>query len=362
MALACALLPLAAARGGTTEEVGAKLKALERLRQFGLLTPEEYERRKAELLGQRAAAARPAGPATLAARNRGNTYRHPLGYTLWYPQGWTVTQRQGFLQLVPPSPGAAPRAITELYFVLGESVAQEGVQRPDDPRVISFLDQQVRGTFPAMQRVGGISPIDTAKGRGIVLDWEGKSPQGQVVRARAYASIIRGHGVALVAVATKERLAAREPVLRRIVASFGIGEGQSDRALVGTWTFVSTHAISNESGVKMGVETAYTKAQAMTKQKSLIELRADGTWKRTEESEFLAMGAYNPVTGTRIVLDSGPTRTVTKGRWNAGAGRLYMVSDKNLWEEYTYEIRRRPEGRVLKLVAGKSCDLWTEKR
>lgn len=292
----------------------------------------------------------------LPAGKKGKTYSHVTGFSFWYPADWTITEQEGFLQLVPPDPSSTAAGPTELYFVSSESLEGEDIQRPDDPRVIEYMDAQVQTLSPALQRTGTTSSIDMAKGKGAVLDWEATSPTGDVIRARAFVSIIKDQGVMLLAIGLKDRLAARDAILRQMFATFGFGEGQRDPRLVGSWSLVSTYAASNESPF----ETSYTKARSVSETSSTLVFRADGTWTRTDVSQFIAMGGHNPITGTNIILDSGPQKKVANGRWNAGGGSLYLVWDNDTWEDYKYEIQQGTQGRQLKLVSGNSGETWKE--
>jgi hypothetical protein len=89
-------------------------------------------------------------------------------------------------------------------------------------------------------------------------------------------------------------------------------------------------------------------------------IRADGTWQQTVVSEFIAMGASNPITGGAIVLDSGPEKKTYHGRWNAGNGVLYLMSQDDRYDDYQYQVRRGAKGRELVLVSGGKGEVWSE--
>ena len=153
----------------------------------------------------------------------GKLFKHPVGFSFWYPDSWQAIEQEGFLQLVPPDPGSTPEGPTEIYGVTGESVAEEGIFSPEDPRVVQYLDEQVRSISPYVRRTGNVSTINMSQGQGAVLNWEGQSPRGDQVHARAFVSIIRQHGVALIGIGFADRLAARDADLRQMVSSFGFG-------------------------------------------------------------------------------------------------------------------------------------------
>ena len=328
-----------------------KLDALEAARKAGAITEEEYKRKKAEILaGAFPAPKKPSDAPPPTPWKKGKTYRHVIGFSFWYPDGWTVKEQEGFLQVVPPDPGTQEGAPTELYFIIGESLDDEAIQKPIDPQVVEYLNGAIRKLAPAMQRVGQPSPIAVAQGQGAVLDWEARSPQGGVVRARAFVSIIKRHGVALVALGLKDRLDTRDADLREMFASFGLGEGQRDPQLVGTWRLVSTYALTNESPF----ETDWSRAKMVSESRSDIVFRADGTWSRRDQRYLLA-GAG----GTWIEDKQDKT---TKGRWNAGGGALFLLGDDSSWNDYQYQLRQGGQGRQLRLASGKNGQVWQETR
>jgi hypothetical protein len=265
-----------------------------------------------------------------------------------------VQRQPDFLQLVPPNPATNPGGPSEIYLVSGESVAGEGIQRPDDPQLVAYLDEQVRLLSPLLQRTSGPVPAKMAAGTGVLLSWEGTNPQGQAICARAFVSILKQYGIGLIALGQKAPVDARDAEVRRIFASFGLGEGQNDPALAGAWDYVSTSSVSNTSPF---VPT-HERAQSVSETSVRFVFQPDGTFTRTAVSQFIAMGAANPITGGSIVLDSGPEKTVEQGRWNGGEGFLYLVYQDETVSEYEYRVEQSPQGRQLKLVRDGSLEVW----
>ena len=204
-----------------------RLEALDKALKAGILSPEEYARKKAEITGKHQAAG-----TDNRDRKKGKTYRHPIGFSFWYPVDWTVKEESDFLQLAPPNPGRTREGPTELYFIIGESVAGEGIQRSSDPVVVEYLDQQVQSLSPQLRRTSRGSPVNMVKGEGTLLEWKGKSPAGDTVLARAFVSIINQYGVALLALGLEKPLGRRDQDLRKIFASFGFGEGRMQSVLL----------------------------------------------------------------------------------------------------------------------------------
>ncbi|MFW6108569.1 MAG: hypothetical protein ACOC8D_02020 [bacterium] len=281
---------------------------------------------------------------------KGKLYRHVIGFQFWYPAGWQIKELDEGLQLIPPTAAATPQGPAEVYFITGESVAGEGIAQASDPRVIQYLDATMRGLSPILQRVAQPAAFPTARGQGVMLEWRGRRPDGKTAVARAYAAIIRNHGVALLAFGLPEPLKARDADLRRMFASFDVGQGARDRQLVGVWKLKATTSITNWSTW----ETHWSRASAVSEQKSTIAFRADGTWTRTDQYHMI-VGAG----GLWRETDDAETHT---GRWNAGSGQLYMVWKDNSWEDYRYQVVRTADGVQLRLACGKRGELWDRVR
>jgi hypothetical protein len=289
-----------------------------------------------------AADAKAPAPRPAIAPEAGKRYRHPLGLTLWHPADWTVKDMGEALQLVPPDPGSNADGPTEAYVVFGEGVAGTGIATAADPKVGAYLDGQLQGLAPFLRRAGATGGYDLSRGKGAVYAWEGKNPKGNAVLARAYVAVFDNTAVALAAIGLKDRIDARETAVRTMAASFGFGKGDLDPALARAWRFASNVALSNSSVY----ETAWSRASLASETTSTLELRADGTWTRTDVSQGLA-GAGG------VWIETGGTM-VKKGRWNAGNGTLYLMYDDDSWTIYQYKL----EGATLRLARGNKGEVW----
>ena len=76
-------------------------------------------------------------------RTKGETYSHVLGFSFWHPDDWTVQAAEEFLYLVPDDMHSNADGATEAYLLLGENVAGENITRPDDQRVVQYLQEQL---------------------------------------------------------------------------------------------------------------------------------------------------------------------------------------------------------------------------
>lgn len=279
----------------------------------------------------------------------GEIFRHPVGFQFWHPKGWKVAVTpDGPVQLTPPDVAMRDGQPAELFVVIGQSVAGQGITRADDPVVVAFLDGQVQQLVPAMRRVGEPAPVETSAGQGTVLDWEAQNDRGQTMCIRGYVNILNDHGIALLAIAEKSLLAKRDAGLKRMFASFGVGEGKTDPALAGRWTLLSTYTLTNTSIF----ETDYSRARMVSDRQTAVSLNADGAWVKVSKYHMIAGGSG-------VWLESNDTST-ERGRWYAEKGWLYLLEEKGGWAQYQYRIEQGPKGRQIKLVDGKQGEIWQE--
>ena len=327
-----------------------KIKALEEARKAGILTNAEYRRKLADLKKQPHKPV-PAKKEFVAAseppKTKGKIYRHVVGFSFWYPDDWTVKAQDEFLQLVPKNARSTADGPTELYLISGESVADENITQPDDPRVVQYLEKQLRSVSPTFTRTGDKSAVTMSQGSGVALDWKGKSPKNDELLARAYVAIIRNHGVSLIALGFKAQVAERDKILRKIFASFGIGEGQRDPQLVGTWKLTSEYGLTNTSPF----ESDYSRARLVSATTSTISFAADGTWVRRDQNHMIA--------GAGGLWIEDKSEKVNRGKWNAGNAELYLIWKDNSWSDYRYRIQATAQGRRMRLESGKTGEIWS---
>ena len=282
--------------------------------------------------------------------SKGRIYKHPIGFTFWYPLGWAVLEgKEGGLRLLPPGDKPADPRPGRFVFVIGDSVAGRGISSPADPRVGAFLDKAVTSMLP-LRRIGRVEGVVSARGKGAEYNWSGKNLQGKTILARAFATILGDFGVALVMVGFEDELKSLDGPARKIFSSFGFDEGAKDPALVGRWVLVSTGTIYNGSPLVDSGE----RARGYSRTRRELSLGADGSWTRVEVTRTLVLGA-----GTS--LSSGPGKKVTRGKWRAGAGTLYLMGEDQTWEDYSYRVGKDEAGPLLVLTSGKTRETWRPK-
>ncbi len=346
----CLFLLAGSVRSGSSAQVAntdSTLKILESAYKAGILTEDEYRKKRAEILGPEGKSQASTSVNTAPAKQSGNVYRHPTGISVWYPSGWQAKMLEGILQIVPPGVGDSAETF-ESYFITAESVAGMGINHPNHPEVLQYLEEQMQmlgaelGVF--FQRSSEVIPITIGqgKGQGIKVDWTAQSNVGPV-KASTYVCIIRDYGLVLAGVGVKDLLARREKDILRIFASLSVGEGKLDSRLVGTWKLTSTHSLRNESVW----ETDYSRAQMVSETQSTLSFHPDGNWTREDKSEMIV--------GAGPVWLESKDRSGQRGRWNADGGHLFMLWEDESFEDYQYRF----EGNQLKLKTGKTAQIWT---
>ena len=156
----------------------------------------------------------------------GKIYRHEGVLSFWYPADWDVTKQENIIQFTPSNAGKLGDAPTELYFLFTENIGEEKISSPNDPQVLEYLDSQIQSLSSALKRIGEPSPV----GSGVLLEWEAKSPEGKVVKARTLTKIANNYLIALVSVGLEELLNSRGTDLRRMFLSLDLSETQSSPA------------------------------------------------------------------------------------------------------------------------------------
>jgi hypothetical protein len=228
--------------------------------------------------------------------------------------------------------------------------AAEGVTSPEDPAVAAFLDQQLRQIAPFLRRTGDIEKMRAGAAPGVLLRWEGANPDGMKVTAQAFAAVLKGFGVALVAMGESGQIAARDKTLRGIFASFAAGEGQKDPQVVGTWKYWSY-----SSSALGGFSTERTR---------FMTLQADGTclWSSRSESSGSARGTDSLGNETFRGGLAGASGGNDQGTWSAGDGKLYVMWQNGSLSEWTYQVSGTGGNRKLLLRAGdqQKSDEWLE--
>jgi hypothetical protein len=280
---------------------------------------------------------------------KGNVYRHPAGLSFWYPQQWELQELDEALQLIPNDVVTTQEGPSEFYFVTGESVSGTGISLANDPRVVSYADQQVRSILPALQLQKSRRLVDLLGTQGLVLTWKGNNNAGKPIEGRAYIVVTKGFALTLSGITLKGLMKKRERSLDKIFTSFVIGQGQLDSALTGTWHKHATAALANPDRI---YETAWSAAQSVSEDKSQLTFYPNGEWHRINTSQTIV--------GAGGVWLEDNSKSEHRGRWNADGKRLFMLYEDNTWEEFSYIIVSTATGRELRTSVGKQAVIWRQ--
>lgn len=259
-------------------------------------------------------------PAPTEIPNDWQRWRHPLGNELRYPPQWQLQETQFGLSFVPPDMARDAYGQPQ-ELILVQAVPAQGVTRPDDPKAVQFVESSMRTYFPFLRRTGEVVVRQTG-GRPVAeLTFSGTNQQGQACQALTLVTIIQDQCGLGHLVAAPERFAAREPVVRQIFASCGIGQAERDPRLIGTWTYESYTQSKDFSSTNV----------------TNLTFAPDGGHRRGGQ---FAAGQTHRQDGEetgRSLVDSGGVNGEV-GTWVAGNGKLTVRWQNGTFEEWTYEV------------------------
>jgi len=255
----------------------------------------------------------------------GKEYTHASGGKFRYPAGWSLKEEEIGIVLTPPNFEEGK----EFYLISAEPAA--GATDPTSKQVSDHLEAAIGMVATGVKRVGKLEPAPAGNAKGAVYTWDANI-NGQSGRIRAYVTILKGHGVALVAMASKEKIEERDKELRAMFYTFGWGQGKVDQRLVGSWQFYS---------YKSGRET---KASAV--------LNADGTFSYQSSSEFSANLSGKDSGGNELWTGWVNSRGGSgwKGTWFADGSEITLNFEDGSSESWDYRLEQQGSATVMILV------------
>ena len=271
-----------------------------------------------------------------ATLKEGKEYQHASGGKFRYPANWTLTEAEGGLRLSPPD-----AAENEFYVILSDTA--NGATDPGTPEILAHLDEQVTSVLPTMRRVGQVEKSAAGGGKAVIVTWEGKH-DGVDGRVRAYVTIMKGYGVALVAAGPRAKVEARDAQLREIFQTFGWGEGKVDPQLVGTWNHWSYSGSSNYG----------------REERAQIVLNQDGTFTYRGQSETSMSAEGRNAGGDQTWVGGANSRRGNgwQGRWTADGKTIILNFEDGTHEMFSYGFKQ--EGANVFLVATPESGKATE--
>ena len=265
------------------------------------------------------------------------------------PRGWQVTHSPLGLQLVPPDAGYGPHGPAEVYLLNVQPVP--GVTRPDDPRILGFVEGSLRQLVPTLAAEGAATPC----GPGTRMLWRGTNPMtGAEVLAVALLQIAHDSVVGIIGLGERARVEQRSAALERIFASYRRGEGQRDPALVGTWHYWSYS----------GTSSLITGSSTSSETRRTVMLGADGSL--IERSSHEGIGNFHDSSGGVRDYLGGYASQRSDGRsgsWSAGDGMLFVSWSDGQQSAWRYQLSGLPGSRHLTLheVSGGGKPMeWSE--
>ncbi len=172
--------------------------------------------------------------------------RHPGGITFRHPSDWKLAVKEGDCAFLPPNPN--PLGEQPVYLVV--VTPREELSRPDDPTLVSRMEEQSKASMPFLKRVGGVATLPMEAGRGAVITFEGKDPKGLLMRARIYIGLVGDRLVFIFARSGKLVLGQHEPTLDAIFATARADQPASASPFAGTFTGERMKVVLQQDGAK----------------------------------------------------------------------------------------------------------------
>lgn len=190
-------------------------------------------------------------------------FHHPTGFRFEHPVEWDVQQVDEGISLIPDDAARDDSGEpAEMFFIASQPAP--GVNRPDDPQILAFLEH----TFAPLRRTGEVNTAQSALGPAATLTFEGRAGSHHV-RQGVYVVIHEGEGIYLLHIARRDLYEQRESAARRLFASFDWGDPQTrirsvdaqtsgtggeapsghlDQQLIRTWQRSSTSGSTGSGG------------------------------------------------------------------------------------------------------------------
>jgi hypothetical protein len=154
-------------------------------------------------------------PATPAFAAKGKRVRHPsLGFRVFVPDGWQAEPAEMGMTLSPPGATIDPKREDnpEVY-----SIWSVEADKTSEEEYIKSLRERFKQSNLKVDREGDLEPFSTTGRPGVIYTFDFIHPERKTpYRIRVFAFHHKGRPLLLVATGQRERLAARDPVLREI--------------------------------------------------------------------------------------------------------------------------------------------------
>ncbi len=152
---------------------------------------------------------------TAPAAIKGKRVKHPLGFRAFVPDGWTAENAETGMTLSPPGLPIDPKRednpeVYSLWSVEADKTSEE--------EYIKSTRERFKQSGVKVDREGDLENFSQPSHPGIVYTFDFIHPERKTpYRIRVFAFRHKGRPLLLIATGQRERLAARDSVLREIV-------------------------------------------------------------------------------------------------------------------------------------------------
>ncbi len=250
-----------------------------------------------------------------------NTYQHPSGLAFDYPPGWQAQANGERIMLTPA--GAAKDAAgqpLEVSWLAGEDA--EGITSPQDERVASYLEGQLRQMLPRAARQPGSRTVQTGLGEAVVLPFADTSGG---LAVEAYVVLNEGTAVILLHAARKDLLTKRQAEMTGIFASLRQGPPPSTNAagMAGVWR--RSQYVRTAPGGGGGSISSTTWFY--------FQFAEDGSFAFAERDRISGNTA-----DLGVILSRNGGAQVRRGRWSAADAMLRLNWADGTVENFPYTV------------------------
>jgi hypothetical protein len=154
------------------------------------------------------------GPAGATAATKGKRVKHELGFRAFVPDGWTAEPAEMGMTLSPPGAVIDPKRednpeVYSLWSVEADKTTEE--------EYIKSLRERFKQSGVKLDREGDLETFSQPSHPGVIYTFDFTHPElKKPYRIRVFAFRHKGRPLLLVATGQRERLAARDGVLRDI--------------------------------------------------------------------------------------------------------------------------------------------------
>lgn len=257
--------------------------------------------------------------------------RHPAGFVMPLPAGWRSSPLDGTRYQLLPSDAATG----EVLLAIG--VPADGVTSVTDPAFLRKSEADIRQSYPQLRRSGAPTPITTALGPGLRLDFTGVG-DGVAVRMSIYVAVKNDLAVTVLAAGAAAQVARRVALLDAAFAGVRLDGGAPAVTATSAAGLTDGSAMAREwstrlSGQMLTIMSGYSSSGSsggMTSRADLT-LRRDGrfTYQRSSSVSMSVDGMGGSSAGRESA--AGSWRIMSRG----GRAILSLTGSDGNREEFT---------------------------